>query len=127
MSRERIVVNGRELTAFDLPPEPTDEYTVNVDGLGEITVRKGEQPSERDVPAEYMRKMVAGLCEQNSNLYRENHELRELVRHMLSCIVHVETSGETVNYHCDTCKLDNDTGNCDFRRRARELGVEVQA
>ena len=37
---ERIIVNGRELNCFDLPPEPK-EYQVHVDGLGEITVTPG--------------------------------------------------------------------------------------
>lgn len=68
MSVDRVIVNDRELTAFDLPPEPSDEYVVSVDGLGEVTVRKGEPPSMRDVPGEYMRKMVPALCEQNARL-----------------------------------------------------------
>ena len=57
MSREHIEVNGHELTAFDLPPEPSETYTVNVDGLGEIVVEKGKPPKEKDVPAMYMRKL----------------------------------------------------------------------
>lgn len=47
MSVEHIVVNGHELTAFDLPPKP-EEYTVTVDGLGEIHVIKGEPKTQRD-------------------------------------------------------------------------------
>lgn len=79
MSVERIMVNGHELTAFDLPPEPSETYTVNVDGLGEIAVEKGKPPKEKDVPAMYMRKLVPELCEQNAALFRENAKLRELV------------------------------------------------
>lgn len=36
---ERIVVNGRELTCFDFPPEAT-EYTVNVDADGNVKCRR---------------------------------------------------------------------------------------
>lgn len=52
----------------------------------------------------------------------ENAKLRELVRHMHTCMEHYEIDG-TIS--CDRCPLDNDTGNCDFERRMRELGVEV--
>lgn len=41
---ERIMVNGRELNFCGLPPEPKEEYTVNVDGSGEVSVTKGKQP-----------------------------------------------------------------------------------
>lgn len=80
MSVEHIEVNDHELTAFDLPPEPSEVYTVFVDGLGEIVVEKGKPPKEKDVPAMYMRKLVPELCEQNAELHRENAKLRELVR-----------------------------------------------
>ncbi len=40
---ERIMVNGRELNFNDLPPELKEVYTVHIDGVGEITVTKGEQ------------------------------------------------------------------------------------
>lgn len=82
MSVERVMVNGHELTAFDLPPEPSETYTVNVDGLGEIVVERGKPPREKDMPAMYMRKLVPELCEQNAALFRENAKLRELVLDM---------------------------------------------
>lgn len=38
MSIERIIVNGRELTAFDMPAEPSKEYSVRVDDSNEVEV-----------------------------------------------------------------------------------------
>ena len=52
----------------------------------------------------------------------DNAKLRELVRHMHTCMEHYEMDG-TIS--CDRCPLDNDTGNCDYERRMRELGIEV--
>ena len=52
----------------------------------------------------------------------ENAKLRELVRHMHTCMEHYEMDG-TIS--CDRCPLDNCVGNCDYERRMRELGVEV--
>lgn len=52
----------------------------------------------------------------------ENAKLRELARHMRTCMEHYEMDG-TIS--CDRCPLDNDTGNCDFERRMRELGVDT--
>lgn len=62
------------------------------------------------------------LCDENERLEAENAELRELMRHLHTCMEHYEMDG-TIS--CDRCPLDNDTGNCDFERRMRELGVEV--
>ena len=56
------------------------------------------------------------------DLAAENARLRELVRHMNTCIEHYEPDG---SIGCEHCPLDNDTGNCDYERRMRELGVEV--
>ena len=58
-----------------------------------------------------------------SDLQTENAKLRELVRHLYTCMEHYESDG-TVS--CNRCPLDNDTQNCDYERRMRELGVEVQ-
>lgn len=52
----------------------------------------------------------------------ENAKLRELVRHMHTCMEHYEMDG-TIS--CDRCPLDNCVGNCDYERRMRELGVEA--
>ena len=60
---ERIMVNGRELNFNDLPPEPREEYTVSVDGLGEITVTKGKPPERRNIVELYKAKMRKGADE----------------------------------------------------------------
>lgn len=57
-------------------------------------------------------------------LKADNAKLRELVRHMHTCMEHYEMDG-TIS--CDRCPLDNCVGNCDYERRMRELGVEVDA
>ena len=106
MSVEKVMVNNHELTAFDLPPEPSETYTVSVDGLGEIVVEKGKPPKEKDVPAMYMRKLVPELCEQNAALFRENAKLRELVDYMTPIAWYAASERE--------------------RDRMRELGVEVE-
>lgn len=54
-------------------------------------------------------------------LRQENKELRELVKHLNACNYY--TSIECANIHCFECPYDNNTGNCDFDRRMRELGV----
>ena len=57
------MVNGRELNFNDLPPE-TEEYTVHVDGLGEITVTKGRAKE----PIDWLALAVAKLDERVSRL-----------------------------------------------------------
>ena len=53
--------------------------------------------------------------------WQENDaRLRELVRHMHTCMEHYEPDGSV---SCDRCPLDNDTGDCDYERRMRELGM----
>jgi hypothetical protein len=52
----------------------------------------------------------------------ENAKLRELVRHMHTCMEHYEPDGSV---SCDRCPLDNDTGDCDYEQRMSELGIEV--
>lgn len=120
MSVERIMVNGHELTAFDLPPEPSETYTVNVDGLGEIVVEKGKPPKEKDVPAMYMRKLVPELCEQNAALFRENAKLRKLVKRMHRHIK--QTCDVCDEYYCSSFDEENEC--CVFDVLARELGVD---
>lgn len=119
MSVERIMVNGRELTAFDLPPEPSDEYTVHVDGLGEVTVTR-DGPTMHDKTAEYMGKMVDGLCAHVADLQSENAKLKELVRWMYdrmdeSCAVQYPYAPAPIS--CDRLMQ--------AQARARELGIEV--
>ena len=57
---------------------------------------------------------------EHRRLKAENAKLRELVRHMNTCLEHYEPDGSV---GCEHCPLDNDTGNCDYERRMRELGV----
>ena len=59
---ERVMVNGRELNFNDLPPE-LEEYTVEVDGLGQIVVTKGNPPERRNIVELYQRKMRPGATE----------------------------------------------------------------
>ena len=131
MSVEKIVVNGHELTAFDLPPEPSETYTVNVDGLGEIVVEKGKSPKDKDVPAMYMRKLVPELCEQNAALFRENAKLRKLVQDMYECISHANEQDwfhfERDKFGCGmSCTVNGEVcGLCVLADRMHELGVDA--
>ena len=54
----------------------------------------------------------------------QTEKLRELVRHMHTCMEHYESDGSV---SCDRCPLDNDTGDCDYERRMSELGIGVSA
>lgn len=121
---ERIEVNGHELTAFDLPPEPSETYEVHVDGLGEIVVEKGKPPKEKDVPAMYMRKLVPELCEQNAELHRENAKLRELMHRLISHVEHPPCEGCGFEMNCDERVTQCDEWQF-MVADARELGVEV--
>lgn len=132
MSVERITVNGRELTAFDLPPEPSETYTVSVDGLGEIVVEKGKPPKEKDVPAMYMRKLVPELCEQNAALFRENAKLREQLARMAEALG-IDCEWADPNWCKSPCVLefgcwpesDHTEIRCPAWATMRELGIEV--
>lgn len=52
----------------------------------------------------------------------ENAELRELVRHMHTCLEHYEP-GDTIS--CEQCPYDNETWGCDYERLMAELGVDA--
>ena len=54
----------------------------------------------------------------------ENAKLRELVRHLYTCMCNIDMDG---NYECFLCKYENTDGLCDYERLMRELGVEVDA
>lgn len=58
------------------------------------------------------------------NLDDENAKLRELIRHLYTCMCHVDADG---NYECDSCEYDNAEGKCDYERQLDELGIEVGA
>jgi len=51
----------------------------------------------------------------------ENAKLRDLTRHMRDCIGSYGKA--TGDFGCDSCSRNNDTGECDFDARMRELGV----
>jgi len=70
--------------------------------------------------ADLLRSMLQVKRKDAHALMSENAELRELARHMRTCMEHYEMDG-TIN--CDRCPLDNNTGNCDFERRMSEMGV----
>lgn len=146
MNVERVMVNGHELTAFDLPPEPSETYEVYVDGLGEIVVENGKPPKEKDVPAMYMRKLVPELCEQNAALFRENAALRQQLTDVaesmgrieercakLRELVHILAYCMSEDRDCDRCVLNGADmpmpriSACDeLLDRMRELGMEVE-
>jgi hypothetical protein len=125
MSVEKIMVNGHELTAFDLPSEPSETYTVSVDGLGEIVVEKGKPPKEKDIPAMYMRKLVPELCEQNAALFRENSKLRELVRRYGEYTDQDRCEGCVCKFRCNDGDIEECWQLTEIRELACELGVEV--
>lgn len=62
---------------------------------------------------------VIDLKEELLLLHRENKELRELVRHMNTCMEYTDENGELM---CSQCPC-NYMGNCDFECRMHELGV----
>ena len=72
-----------------------------------------------------MSSTLCDTCEKDARymaIKAENAKLRELVRHMHTCMEHYEMDG-TIS--CDRCPLNNCVGNCDYERRMRELGIEV--
>lgn len=56
------------------------------------------------------------------SLEAENAKLRELVRHLYTCMSNIDIDG---NYECFLCEYENTDGLCDYERLMRELGVEV--
>lgn len=54
---EHVIVNGRELNFFDLPPKPTDEVRVTVNDFGDVVVEHGEPRQSRNIIELYRRKM----------------------------------------------------------------------
>ncbi len=57
-----------------------------------------------------------------SDLQAENAKLRELVRHMHTCLEHYEP-GDTIS--CEQCPYDNETWGCDYEHLMAELGVDA--
>ena len=54
----------------------------------------------------------------------ENAKLRELVRHLYTCMSNIDIDG---NYECFLCEYENTNGLCDYERLMREMGVEGDA
>jgi hypothetical protein len=124
VSIEHIEVNGRELTAFDLPPEPSEAYTVFVDGLGEIVVEKDKPPKEKDVPAMYMRKLVPELCEQNAALFRENAKLREILKSLMMG-TNAELCAGRGESDCKECSMYHGEDGCTVVNAMELLGIDM--
>ena len=57
-------------------------------------------------------------------LYTENDRLRELVRHIYTCMVNIDMDG---NHECYSCEYENANGGCDYEAQLNELGIEVDA
>lgn len=58
------------------------------------------------------------------DLVADNAKLRELVRHLYTCMSNIDIDG---NYECFLCEYENTDGLCDYERLMREMGVEVDA
>lgn len=68
---------------------------------------------------------MAAYCQAEHDLKElqaENAKLRELVRHMHTCLEHYEP-GDTIS--CEQCPYDNETWGCDYERLMAELGVDA--
>ena len=68
--------------------------------------------------------MMMDAADTIDRLDAENARLRELVRHMHTCLEHYEP-GDTIC--CEQCPYDNETWGCDYERLMAELGIEVDA
>lgn len=56
------------------------------------------------------------------DLERENAKLRELVRHLYTCMERQEPDGSLL---CANCPYENESNECDYEQRMEELGVEL--
>ena len=66
--------------------------------------------------------LMMGAADAIDRLDAENAKLRGLVCHMYECMGNIDADG---NHECDSCEYDNEEGKCDYERRMRELGIEV--
>ena len=86
-------------------------------------VRMPDELLEIDEKDFYVRAFIKWAIEEQPEVKRleaENAELRELVRHMHTCLEHYEP-GDTIS--CKQCPYDNETWGCDYERLMAELGV----
>lgn len=77
--------------------------------------------SDLDLPLA-VRMMQDGYLMEIQDLKEKNAKLRELVRHMHTCLEHYEP-GDTIS--CEQCPYDNETWGCDYERLMAELGVDA--
>ena len=109
------VPDGMLSVQANLTPAQAIEATLS----GDLRAENAELRKERDA----LDRLTDVLNETNDGLLAENEQLRELVRHMHDCI---DSYGKaTGDFGCNSCPRNNDTGECDFDARMRELGVEV--
>ena len=90
-------------------------------------VRMPDEPLEIDEKDFYVRAFIKWAIEEQPEVKRleaENVKLRELVRHLHTCLDHYEP-GDTIS--CEQCPYDNETWGCDYERLMAELGIEVDA
>lgn len=59
---------------------------------------------------------------QPKDLERENAKLRELVRHLYTCMERQEEDGSLL---CANCPYENESNECDYELRMKELGVDA--
>ncbi len=55
-------------------------------------------------------------------LQAENAKLRELVRHLYTCMERQEPDGSLL---CANCPYENESNECDYEQRMEELGVDA--
>ena len=63
-----------------------------------------------------------GLTEEGVRKRDENEKLRELVRHLYTCMERQEPDGSLL---CANCPYENESNECDYEQRMEELGVDV--
>ena len=57
-----------------------------------------------------------------AELEEQNAKLRELVRHLYTCMERQEPDGSLL---CANCPYENESNECDYEQRMEELGVDV--
>ena len=57
-----------------------------------------------------------------AELEEQNAKLRELVRHLYTCMERQEPDGSLL---CANCPYENESNECDYEQRMEELGVDA--
>lgn len=60
--------------------------------------------------------------QQVDQLEKQNAQLRELVRHLYTCMERQEPDGSLL---CANCPYENESIECDYEQRMEELGVDA--